>query len=450
MELTFGRDTVDFTCLKPGTRVWKTDDPRLARRLRKSYEGDQPRRRVALDLVVEAAVGEPLRIDAKAASGAHCLLQSPEALPEAHKHPLTAETLREQLGRLGGSVYELRHLEARIDGQPMIPLSVLGRLRRALLEELDASIGQPPKRRVAETVAMSASGVHEASQPDTAAIEPQLIVLCRSLAQLRIAANCQITGVIADFSDLRDCSAAVATARASGKMILLATPRIQKPGETDVMAALLDAHADGILARNLAGLAALRDRNVLAVADFSLNVANRWAAEWLLGQGADRVTASYDLNRRQLVDLAGTVPPGMLEVVVHQHMPMFHMEYCVFCSRLSAGTDRATCGRPCVHHEVRLRDRVGAEHLLKADLACRNTLYNATPQTAAEAVPSLLKLGVRHFRVELLDDTAPETSVALIDVYQRLVMGHLSGKEAWGRLRTLGPRRVSRGMLDAT
>ena len=30
----------------------------------------------------------------------------------------------------------------------------------------------------------------------------------------------------------------------------------------------------------------------------------------------------------------------------------------------------------------RLRDRIGKEHPLRADVGCRNTLYNATPQSA--------------------------------------------------------------------
>ena len=66
-----------------------------------------------------------------------------------------------------------------------------------------------------------------------------------------------------------------------------------------------------------------RDQGVPVVADFSLNTANPWAAEWFLGQGATRVTASYDLNRQQLGELAGALPSGRLEVVLHQHMPMF-------------------------------------------------------------------------------------------------------------------------------
>ncbi len=74
---------------------------------------------------------------------------------------------------------------------------------------------------------------------------------------------------------------------------------------------------------------------------------------------------------------------------------MFHMEHCVFCAFLSEGTDYRNCGRPCDQHHVRLRDRVGAEHPLKADAGCRNTVYNSRAQTGAEFADRMVALGAR-------------------------------------------------------
>ena len=39
VELRFGRDAIDLRGLKVGQKVWKTDDPELTRRLRRSFEG---------------------------------------------------------------------------------------------------------------------------------------------------------------------------------------------------------------------------------------------------------------------------------------------------------------------------------------------------------------------------------------------------------------------------
>ena len=100
--------------------------------------------------------------------------------------------------------------------------------------------------------------------------------------------------------------------------------------------------------------------------------------------GLERVTVSCDLNLQQLLDLSDASPCDRLEVVLHQHMPLFHMEHCLFCALLSDGHDHTDCGRPCEQHTVHLRDRSGVDHALKADLGCRNTLFNGTAQTGVE------------------------------------------------------------------
>jgi putative protease len=126
---------------------------------------------------------------------------------------------------------------------------------------------------------------------------------------------------------------------------------------------------------------------------------------------------------------------------------MFHMEHCVFCSVLSPGTNKHNCGRPCDDHEVKLRDRIGMEHVLQADVGCRNTLYNAVPQSAAEATPQLLARGLRDFRVELLDQSPSEVA-QLIDLYQQLLAGQVTGKQVWQQLKAANRVGVTRGTLE--
>jgi putative protease len=471
VELAFAHGALRLDEILPGQKLWKTDDPEIARRLRKSFTGATPQRRVPLEVKVDAAVGQPLTIEARALSGARCRLESPQALEEARKHPLTAEMLSEQLGRLGGTVYHLQSLHAQIEGRPMIPLSVLRKLRHEMVERLDASLAEPQPRKIAaepmlpalrESVAEAAGGTPSRREatgghvvvPETAPSSrpcdttPQIHVLCRSLVQLRAVLDSGVGSVMADFQDIRQYQEAVQQAHAAGAEILLATPRIQKPAEMGIFRMLAKQGAEGILVRNLSGLAFYRELPLRRVADFALNAANELTAQWLRARGADRVTACYDMNREQLLDLVGAVPPEWLEVVIHQHMPLFHMEHCVFCAALSPGTDKTNCGRPCDRHSVELRDRIGMRHLLTADVGCRNTLYNARPQSAAEAVPLLLERGVRHFRVELLRDTAVAETGRILGLYRDLLAGRVSGGDVWRQLQAANRVGVTRGTLE--
>ena len=78
------------------------------------------------------------------------------SLEIARKHPMTEDFLRSQLGRVGNTVFELRNLEAVIEGSPMLPLSVLSELRHEMVRQLDESSARVPVRRIATESALTA------------------------------------------------------------------------------------------------------------------------------------------------------------------------------------------------------------------------------------------------------------------------------------------------------
>ena len=245
VELAFGHGAIDLDRLRPGQKVWKTDDPELSRRLRKTFATPDPQRRIDVDLEFDATVGGPLRILARAACGASCRLESAESLQEARKHPLSLELLREQFGRLGGSVYRLRRVDARIEGRPMVPLSVLGKLRHELVRRLDAAIAKPhgltvalksplPTLRERGPATLSdnrqptTDNYRHASPSDNRQLttdnhllttDNYLEVLCRSLDQLRTVLACGVANVTVDFRDIREYGEAVRLAHAGGAAI---------------------------------------------------------------------------------------------------------------------------------------------------------------------------------------------------------------------------------------
>ena len=158
------------------------------------------------------------------------------------------------------------------------------------------------------------------------------------------------------------------------------------------------------------------------VGDFSLNIANPLSANLFKSEGLAWLTPSYDLDISQILELLSIAPPEWFELTLHQHIPMFHMEHCVFAAFLSQGKDHLTCGRPCDHHRITVRDRVGEAHPVRADVGCRNTVFNARPQSGVSHLDSLLKAGLHRFRIELLNET-PEEGVRLLRTYREAVQG---------------------------
>lgn len=127
---------------------------------------------------------------------------------------------------------------------------------------------------------------------------------------------------------------------------------------------------------------------------------------------------------------------------------MFHMEHCVFCTFLSEGTDVTNCGRPCDKHEVQLRDRVGQLHPLKADVGCRNTLFNGRAQSGARFFEPLREAGLGTYRVELLSEGTAEAAKT-IQAYQKLLQSQNGGAELWSTLQIDSRLGVVEGTLEA-
>jgi putative protease len=448
-ELRFGHGDIDFSRVHIGDRLWKTSDPELDRRVRQSFEGDAPKFQRPIKIEVHGIAGKSLALVARDEFGNVAKTESSMPLTKAERRPLTTERLREQLGRLGGTPFKLGELKNDLSGDVLLPVSELNRLRREVageLERLRRQIKRWTLNNSSEGRALRAPDFIESGPRVTRPSEAQLIVLVRNLSQLEAALKCGVTTIYCEFEDpkkYRDAVNAARTHRPS--TIFVAPPRIFKPGEEWTLEQTRACNADGYLVRNYDHLKFFA--NDRRIGDYSLNVANRLTAGYFMNRfGLERVTPSYDLNFQQLDALLQAAPTEWFEVTIHQHMPMFHMEHCVFCAFLSSGTDFRNCGRPCDLHDAKLRDHLGAEHPIKADVGCRNTVFNALAQTGAEYVSRMAELGVRHFRVEFLNET-PEQVEQTISKYHRLLRGEITGTQLWHELKLMNQLGVTRGQM---
>ena len=465
--LKFHRGDVNARAIAPGSIVWKTDDPAVRKRLEHSFAREIVYRRAPIDAFVRAIAEEPLRLRmSEADRSVQVLADAP--LQPARKHPADEAMIREQLARLGDTPFELRRLDCEIAGGPMVPKSLLNELRRRAVEELVRLRDSAATHVISEPLALDrlrsdAAGMkhrHPGLLPDYQESKVQLHVLARTLEQvealaalhascLRASVPSCLASIYCDFEDVRRYKLAVPVARAAGVPIAVATMRIIKPGEDGWLEHILRCEPDAVIVRNLAAIEYYREKapRLPLIGDFSLNIANELTAAVFAEAGLIRFVPSYDLNWRQLAAMLSRFDPSYFEAVVHQHMPMFHMEHCVFAHTLSTGKDYRDCGRPCERHKVDLRDRVGADNPLIPDAGCRNTVYNGVAQSAAEFVPRMKELGIRHFRIELLRQNAHEVE-PLVRRYADTLAGKTEPGSMLRTLRVVHQLGVTAGTLD--
>lgn len=454
VELEFRSGDVNLAYINAGAIVWKTDDPALKRRLEHSYSRETVVHRVPVAFTVRAHVGSHLELVAQAEGHTASARWEERPLERATKFPLTEATARDQLSRLGETPYELATLALDTDGRAMVPKSVLNDLRRKTVEDLlrrrQRQTQISSRDILAERRAQLGSATPSMGDGPSAMGNPHLYILARTMEQVdAILAHegpLRPSMVYVEFEDVRRYPEAVARCRGKSMPVALGTIRIVKPGEQGFLKQVSDCEPDALLVRSLAAMGYYRDKGLPLIADYALNIANELTAEIFAKAGVIRMVPSYDLNFTQLAAMVRRFDPSKFETVIHQHMPMFHMEHCVFAHTLSSGTTFHDCGRPCERHQVDLRDRVGEAHPLIPDVGCRNTLYNAQAQTAAEYLPQMKELGLRHFRVELLRENGAETG-RILDRYTRLLMGVEKPLETLRSLRVLNQLGVTRGTL---
>jgi putative protease len=453
IDIVAGRNDVDLRRLNVGDRIWKTNDPALDKALRQTYETEKPYRVFPVHVRVQGCVGEKLTTwwtDVQ--KNVTVRVDSELALETAQKRPMDAALLEEQFGRLGGTVFQLDALESHLQGDVIVPMRELNSIRRQAVELL---AGERPKPPVYVKRAIEVYG--DATRWDVApqrAGEAELTALCRSLPQVQAALEAGVRNIYADFEFIKQFPAAVDAVRAAGASIALATPRIHMPGENGYHANILRLQPDAVLVRNTGALYYyLRRRqeqpdavHPRLIGDFSLNIANHKAVDLFLEAGCDMVTPSYDLNIQQMVDLLEHSDTSRMEIVIHQHLPMFHTEHCVYCTFMSEGTDFTNCGRPCEEHRASLQDRIGMSHPVRVDEGCRNTVYNAVEQSGAEYLNNFRDLGVSSYRVEFLEET-PEQVAEVISLYSRALRGEISGTQVWKSLKATNQLGVTRGQL---
>ncbi len=443
LELGFGQPGPDLSRVRPGDDVRLTGDPEIAREAERRVS--QPAHgRVPLALRVSGTAGEKLRVEGVATSGGRTASARAETNvvlePARAGGGIDRRLLLDKLGAFGGTPFHVESLELEGLVQGLhLPVSELKQVRRDLVSQLESELAKnlyspPPERPcVAELRTELSAGNTETLGP------PELVPLCRTEEQLEavIASGFgEGAEVELDWMEMVGLTRAVQRAKSAGLRVTLATVRVQKPGEEAYDRRIAGLRPDGVLVRHWGALmhfARAKDAGSadgLAIhGDFSLNVTNSLTAHHLLGLGLGSVTASHDMNQAQLLDLLRTVPRGRVALTLHHHIPTFHNSHCVYAHLLSKGADYRTCGRPCEEHRIALRDYAGHEHPVVVDVGCRNTVFNATAQSAAPLVPQLLELGVRRFRVELVWEKASEVTRTLV-AYKKLLAGEISPSAA--------------------
>ncbi|MBR3498094.1 MAG: U32 family peptidase [Selenomonadaceae bacterium] len=382
-------------------RAFKIFDAELTAEARKFFSG-APVRKISVAAQVEAKIGEPLTLKMTDANGNSATAQTFSCAERALNRPLTLETLKNQIGRLGNSIFALEKISADVEDNLMIPLSELNDVRRRVVEQLEA---QRLKKFAREKISVPAT---KTLNPKSQILNPSIVAHVDTLEKVKAALDAGADEILfggETFTNLpvKNISEAIELVHARGKKISWATPRLVREDESFTVPAAVDA----VYVHNLATLSLAKKISAAPIrTDFSLHVFNSATISFLKNLGVEGVTLSPELNLAQVKSLAkkSCLP---VECIVHGRQELMISAYCVLGSFLG-GLDKKNCPHICRTKNFFLRDRKGELFPVVTDQFCRMHILNAKTLSMIEQRAGFE--GVARLRVDCRALNSKETA----------------------------------------
>ena len=406
--------------LKAGFDVYLTRKEEIIRQTQKSVTDRNLKKRLPVDLEVIAKHGLALKVKVKHEK-IEFDLSSDAKLERAQNISLDKESVLKELSGLSQTAYYIDNVNFDLDKDLYLHRKELKTIKQLMVAKLNDLKIKRSQLRPIDFEARQVSTFHTS--------KPSLNIVIRKIEQLHNLIDYlkdkphyknSLGHIVLDYEFGKDYFPSCEILREHKIKSVIATTRVLKPGEYHNFRLIERCKPQGLLVRNLGALKYFQNTDFELYGDFSLNCANSYTFDYFLTKKLKTICLSYDLNIEQIEEMMRHIDLTKAEVVIHQYMPEFHMEHCVFAAFLSTGNSFRDCGKPCEKHEVHLKDMYGNRHEIKADQECRNTMYNAKAVSTVEYFYRWMKQGIGSFRFECLHETNDEF-IQKVELYFKLL-----------------------------
>lgn len=346
--------------LSVGDVVYKTKDylyyKKLDTMLYKEF------RRFDLNLKIYAYPDSKLIIDAEGL-GFQYLYESDEILSEARNNPTVKEQVIKQLARLNDTIFTLNDVEFE-EYNAFIPAKLLNSARREIVEKLCELKLNSKEKRVKEPVPNE-----KISFPSQ---NPYITASVMTKAQYDACMRMGIKEVYFDNIIRRNQNT-------------------------------YEAKDGRLMIGGYGGIYHYRDTNPF-VTDYSMNVVNSISCYELHRLGAERVTLSYELNKKQIRDLIDTYYEEnegypVLEMIVYGRAPLMFTKYCPLKKMNQCGV--------CKKKSYVIEDEYGRFPIISHD-DCTTTIINGKILNLLDEMPFIKH--VEAFRLNFTIESAEEVA----------------------------------------
>lgn len=414
-------------------RVFKIYDEEL---LTSAAMSMKPNTRNKIAITVDAYLQEnnPLKLVFSDEKGNKVEVLSESNAQAAKKYPLQKDTLLEKIDRLGNTPFKLAELNLEAEEGLMIPFSEINDARRRACEQLEElnlkpfrpSHVDPSKYHQLKKQFLSSkenNGHHEKS--------PVLSIIVsgaeEAFAALKSGADrvyIALEGIAKNRQvSLKALEDLIIQANKSNSTVVPALPRIQKPAESSDWDQLLSVKMESIMAGNPGALKWCLDNRLKTRGDYSLNIFNPYALNYLFDMGVESACLSPELNFTQIKKFNNM---DKVELIIHGELILMASQFCMLSGIL--GDPGKKCAGYCARDSYFIQDEKGYKFPVETDNNCRFYVFNSRNLCILDDLPRVLSWGAGSLRIEARRSSEQEIK-KVVSIYREVLDKLIDGQK---------------------
>lgn len=371
--------------LHAGDRVFKIFSVQNDRETKQALDKDNPDLKIACSVQVHGEFDQPLQVTFSDPNGHKGTAVTETCLQIARTRPLTVETLREQLSRLGNTPYYLEKIDVQMDDNLMVPLRDLNQVRRIAVEDLKINALQAYRRKSISPLAIRPLSGSAKGLTERGSVQRFLSVWVGDEESVAAAAKAGADFIYVGGDELsgfhwteKALASSIEMAHQYGSRLIMAMPRINREGQREQWVPYLQMisklSCDGIMVSDLGTLKRVLEESTQPVfLNYTLNLFNSHALSMMNNPRMIQCTLSPELTLEQIKEISQNCPEIRLECLVQGPIELMVSEYCPIHSTQES---EKNCPGLCRHNHYFLRDRLQLDFPIYTDQFCRLHLLN--------------------------------------------------------------------------
>ncbi|MGF7060751.1 DUF3656 domain-containing U32 family peptidase [Brassicibacter mesophilus] len=400
VEQGFSQDIVKIKNIRGvsrGASVNKTFDIKLNEAAKETFTKNK--NKLSINMSIKVEIDKPIELTIWEQSS-RVTVKSDELAEKGIKMSLNENKVRSQMEKLGDTPYLLSGIEIKLDENVMAPMSVLNKLRRKGIEELNKKRGNFNKRveinrndlvsKIDQVFDFPGNQVKDSNK---------ISVKVSNIEQFnQLDINKLDRAYLGFTGGLEEC---IKQLKSHNKEVYIATERIIGNDEFDGLSRVLDRNVsdvDGISISNIGTLKFVKDRYDKKIhCDNGMNLFNSFAIKLLSNYGIESLTLSSELTLGQISNICGNnniiheaIGYGYLPVMLTKHCPLSLVKGC---------KDSSGCSTCKFNSGFGLFDRKGMTFEI-ARKGKTTTIYNSQPLMIPDYIDKLYSNNVNMVRLD--------------------------------------------------